>query len=41
MSGWDNTYYVIDYKESEGMVRAAKELYSIKTDDRIVCEENY
>jgi hypothetical protein len=41
MSGWNNTYYVIDYTESQGIVRASKELYSIKNDDRIICEENY
>ena len=41
MSGYASSYYVIDYKEAEGLVYADKDIYSVQTDNRIVCEQNY
>lgn len=38
MSGYASSYYVIDYKESEGQVCADKDIYSIQNDSRIVLE---
>jgi hypothetical protein len=29
MSGYESSYYVIDYKESEGLVCADKDIYSV------------
>lgn len=41
MSGYASSYYVIDYKESDGQVFADKDIYSVQTDPRIVQEQNY
>ena len=41
MSGYASSYYVIDYKEAEGLVYADSDIYSVQTDNRIVCEQNY
>jgi hypothetical protein len=38
MSGYASSYYVIDYKESDGQVFADKDIYSVQTDPRIVQE---
>lgn len=41
MSGWDNAYYIIDYKESDGMVGSNKQNYEVNYDKRIIIENDY